>query len=299
MRIIFCTLDRGAGTAWLRAGMISQFINFEGKRESHWTTREELSKSLENLKSDDCVIFVKFGFGEDLVKEVRRRCRFVFLDPSDDRTVLNTSYWTDLVDGVLHDTEHQKNLLSELGYKQIIQIEHMHSNFDSKFNQVRKPITSPIVAGYMGLPNQLDCSQEIIEKITKTGIGWYQASPNIQSNAIHTLCIDCQIVHVDQNERREICLKTKPHNKLMNCLSYGIPSLSSPYDSYVRVLKDNKLLINMIADTVDRKVEKLLTLFTNQKLYVEVSNECFSLSQKYHVSNYRNCYSGLFELLEG
>ena len=306
MKITFFTLDKEAGTAWLRAGMIAHYLNFENKRKSQWVSLQELKNSpdivvdnfIKSLGKDDCVVFVKTLYEEDLVKQIRDRCGLVILDPSDDTRIKERLYWKDLVDGVLYDTDYQKTQLELLGYKNPLEVKHLHSNFDSNFKQIRK-LQSPIhIVGYLGLTQQFDNLEDAVKKITNVGLGWYQASPNPKTNNIHTTRLDCQIVHVNKTENREYALKTKPHNKLINCLSFGIPTIYSPYDSYLKAVKSYPTLEWLCDESLDNKIKKLLMMIFDQNLHKKACDESFDLSRRYHVSNYQNCYEGMFQLID-
>ena len=296
MKYTFCTIDGGAGTAWLRAGMIVKYMNFENKRQARWLyDQNNIKESLKAAGKDDCYIFIKTGFDEGIISAAKERCGKVILDISDDFSDGKTSLWTEVADAILYDTDHADQLLEKKGYKNRIKINHLHSNFDQNFSQLRKIINSPKKIGYLGLQSQFSKSQEIIKFVTGFGFGWYQANPNLQNNNLHTAELDMQIVF---NENNSDSLRLKPHNKLMNAYSFGIPTLFSPYDSYVEVTKNSQVLSQFCCHGLEDLKEKFAFIVSNEDLFKHASEECFALSTQYHVSKYETCYSGLFRLVE-
>jgi hypothetical protein len=55
----------------------------------------------------------------------------------------------------------------------------------------------------------------------------------------------------------------------------------------------------LAADTVDKKISKIINLAQDRQLLAAVTNQSFELSLNYHVSKYETCYSKLFEFVEG
>jgi hypothetical protein len=303
IRYTFCTADLGAGTAWLRAGMIASYMNVEGKRECRWISYDQVSESLETAGKDDCYIFLKPGSIKEEVLKAKQIVRNIILDPSDYESGVNDNpFWKDAADLVLYDTDHQRSFFEGAGIKSLAKIRHLHSNFDLKNNnglsQIKKKIDSIQTVGYMGLASQIDENSKIVDLITRSGLGWYQASPNPLNNIYHTQLIDCQIVHVNKESRRNT-LVMKPHNKMMNCFSFGIPCVFSPYDSYMETVRGIESLEWLAADTVDKKISKIINLAQDRQLLAAVTNQSFELSLNYHVSKYETCYSKLFEFVEG
>jgi len=303
IRYTFCTADFGAGTSWLRAGMISSYMKVEGKRPCRWISYDQIDESLENAGKEDCYIFLKPGKIEEQVLKAKKIVRNIILDPSDNEVgVNNNPFWKEVADLVLYDTDHQRSFFVISGIKKLAKIRHLHSNFDLNNNkgqsQVRKKIDQIATVGYMGLPGQIDENYKIIDLITKTGLGWYQASPNPMNNNYHTQLIDCQIVHLNKESSLSKLLM-KPHNKMMNCFSFGIPCVFSPYSSYMETVRGIESLEWLAADTVENKISKILNLAQDQHLLSTVTKHAFELSLDYHVSKYENCYSSLFDFVEG
>lgn len=297
MRYTFCTIDEGAGTAWLRAGMIVKFINAENKKNARWIFgQKNIRDSLTNVNKDDCYVFIKTGFDEDIILLAKEKCGKIILDISDDFSDGKTSIWTEVADAILYDTDFASGILESKGYKNRLKVYHLHSNFDDNFNQLRKKVHFIKKIGYLGMDKQLDRNHDLIKLVTNLGFGWYQANPNFKNNIQHSVELDLKIVYNENFQNHN--LKIKPHNKMMNAYSFGIPVLFSPYDSYVEVTKNSELLSSFCCKNFEELNQKLIEVITNNDLYRKASEECFSLSKDYHVSKYEACYKALFDFVE-
>jgi len=297
MKYTFCTIDNGAGTAWLRAGMLVKFMIAEKKREAKWVFgQNNIKESLKSANKDDCYIFIKTGFDDNTIFLSKEKCGKIILDISDDFSETKTKTWVETADAVLYDTDFSNTILEYRGYRNRLKINHLHSNFDDNFNQIRKKSTFIKKIGYLGVQKQLDRNQDLISLINVLGLGWYQANPNYHNNILHTIELDLKIIYNENTQNQN--LKIKPHNKMMNAYSFGIPVLFSPYDSYVETVKNSELLSEFCCKDFDELKQKLMIILKNEQLYQKSSEECFSLSRNYHVSKYESCYKKLFEFIE-
>lgn len=298
MRYTFCTIDHVAATAWLRAGLIVAYQHAIGNsKKFRWVFgKNNIEDSLSNATKDDCFIFIKRFNNEiysDTLLRARDKCGKIILDTSDDFSEENLGIWTQINDAVICDTNSAVSVLDNQGFKNIIKIDHIHSNCTKEFSQKRKRINALNVAGYVGLPQQLSNSEKISSFFTKRGLAWYQASPNISNNEYHSAILDLGIIYHDEKMK----LRLKPHNKLMNLYSYGIPVFFSPYESYLEVTKEVPELQQMCVSSCEEIFSKFEELFYNQN-FQKNSNAAFELSKNYHVTQYERCYRSLINFIE-
>lgn len=100
-------------------------------------------------------------------------------------------------------------------------------------------------AGYIGLPDQLDDQQEIEESLNKFGIRFFSKNPLKREECLRDIAsLDLGIVFLRNNDRTNPVLKYKGNTKLTNFQSFGIPTISVEYQSFVEFGGDSWIKSN-------------------------------------------------------
>lgn len=126
--------------------------------------------------------------------------------------------------------------------------------------------SSVISAGYIGLPDQIDNKEQIESLFEKLGVRFYSKNPLTREECIRDLKqIDLGIIFVKENARTNPVLKYKPNTKLTNFQSFGIPTISTLYHSFIEfggnawIQTGESSLLNDIEDLVSspERLEKM------------------------------------------
>tara|TARA_B100002019_G_C21159623_1_gene542589 strand:+ start:21 stop:920 length:900 start_codon:yes stop_codon:yes gene_type:complete len=122
-----------------------------------------------------------------------------------------------------------KKELSKVTKKSIYVIPHhtVSKNIVKKNNNELK------VLGYVGIEDQLNCRDEIIEYCNKRNLTFYENHPKDSAQCIEDLKkVDIGIIFLEKNNRTDYVLKYKPNQKLSNFQCFGIPTVCVKYESY-------------------------------------------------------------------
>ena len=136
----------------------------------------------------------------------------------------------------------------------------------------------------------------------KNNLKWYQSQPSVSDNENHTLKIDLGCINFTGDKERigGTITVTKPSAKLLNLFSYGIPTLFSPYESYIDAIASYGFndLLWCCCSTKEAMFDKINILIKDDKLYKELSDQAFDLSKNYHISNTMYIYKELIDYME-
>jgi hypothetical protein len=128
---------------------------------------------------------------------------------------------------IVNNTLVKNHVMSATG-KQCTIIPHHAVGSD---HRVRSSIKT---AGYIGLPDQLENQSEIEALLSKFGIRFQSKNPLKREECIRDISsLDLGIIFLRDSERANPVLKYKPNTKLTNFQSFGIPTISIPYHSFV------------------------------------------------------------------
>jgi hypothetical protein len=144
-------------------------------------------------------------------------------------------------------------------------------------------------AGYIGLADQLDSLREIEEILKNHGIIFSSTNPLTRQECIDDLnSLDLGIIFLKKNERTDPVIKYKPNTKLTNFQSFGIPTISIPYHSFVEFGSD--AWVNSSEENFMRDLEEIIV--SHNKLE-EISSRSIENSRKYSLDRICEIYASI------
>lgn len=143
-----------------------------------------------------------------------------------------------------------------------------------------------VSAGYIGLPDQLDCKDEIENVLRKFGVKFFSKNPTNRDDCIKDLRdLDLGIIFLKKNARTDPVLKYKPNTKLTNFQSFGIPTISIPYHSFVEFGGD--CWIQTSESSILEDIEKFLD---HPEKIEKISFDSIENSKKYTIERVSQMY---------
>jgi len=257
-----------------------------------------------SVEINDVVVFVKYDrLGQ--AKEVKNKGAKVVLDIVDSKTIHKSEDLRQSIDALIVNTASSRRIIkSNFNFnKPIFKIPHIITNFNKDLKtQVRKSLPKiPKTLGYLGVRETFTDIDYFNSFCTKNDLNWYNAQPSITDNESHTLNIDLGCINFTGDKERigGTLTITKPSAKLLNLFSYGIPTLFSPYESYIDAITSYGFndLLWCCCSTKEAMFDKIDILMKDHDLYRELSDQAFDLSRNYHISNTSNIYKELIDYI--
>lgn len=181
-----------------------------------------------------------------------------------------------------------KNQISAVTSKVCTVIPHHSVGSD---HRVRSAIKT---AGYIGLPDQLSNHQEIESLLARFGIVFYSKNPLKREECIRDISVlDLGIIFLKDSERANPVLKYKPNTKLTNFQSFGIPTISVPYHSFIEFGGDS--WIKSVESNFMKDLESLLSSSQRGEKIEDLSIRSIENSKNYSLDKICEIYLSLNE----
>jgi hypothetical protein len=204
------------------------------------------------------------------------------------------NYCHDVYDFFIVNNDLCKSELEQFIKKPIFVIPHHTTNTDYKKINLNKKVTK---IGYVGLPEQLSQADKIINFCKEKNIDFVNVSPSTREKCDEIfMSLDIGLIFLDESSHSstviEAIKKYKPNTKLSNFQSYGIPTISIPYESfdqfgynaYIKIQNIDELIenLNILIDDVDQRkflsdssyeVAKRFHIDEIVKLYKNIAND--------------------------
>jgi hypothetical protein len=232
---------------------------------------------------NEIVVFVR-SVNDDLVKHLKRNGCIIGYDLLDrisadkffyNKNVDYSRYNQHNIDFYIVNNSLTKNELSSYTEKNIYVIPHHHVNFGKHKNNINKIKT----VGYVGLPEQLDCYDDLKSFCNSNNLNFITTHPNTPQECIDVhKKIDLGVIFLEKNDVREVTKKYKPNAKLTNFQSFGIPVISVSYESYREFGNGHWVEINDY-----QELEKNISLMINDE---SITNDLSEKSYQHAVDNF-------------
>lgn len=237
------------------------------------------------------VIFIRQKPPENFIKFLKSRGHIIGYDildsPAGDFHFRNKIYndmspYTDdeFIDFYIVNNSFMKEEVKKISSKLIYTIPHHTVNFSNQrfsngegFKRI----------GYVGLPEQSGAIKKIKNISNNAGCKFSIYNPKNPEECISAFKeIDIGIVYIDPDDKRlEYILKFKPNTKLTNFQSFGIPTICSPYASFIEFGNNSCIFSNS-----DEKTRMAInTLISNKKLRKKISDHGYENSQRFLIKN--------------
>ena len=103
--------------------------------------------------------------------------------------------------------------------------------------------------GYIGLPDQLHCKDEIKSYVNSLGLSFFEGHPRDLRECQEMIDkIDIGVIFLERNNRTGYVLDYKPNQKLSNFQCAGIPTVCSEYESFKEFGGNAYLAANSLND---------------------------------------------------
>lgn len=209
----------------------------------------------------------------------------------------------EFIDAIISTCEDYTNFIKSLGFKnQVIKtIYHHHCNFSNQIAEFRE---TPMNVGYIGVLDQFHHVDYVTDFVQSNSMNMVIRD----QKDIRYLDIDIGIAFIDKNypdtsglsEYLENSwvdrLSYRSNAKIVNHMSYGIPTIASKYSSYLEVDKIAPGCA-IFCDTKEEVNNAILTLKNDKKLRKQMRDNCLSQRDKFHMKNVIKEYKSLFESL--
>ena len=207
------------------------------------------------------------------------------------------------IDALISTCNSYTDFLRSLGFKkQVIQtILHHHCNFKNEIAPFKDKIKN---IGYIGVIDQLHHFDEINQFVNYKGMNMVIRD---QKDIIYA-DIDVGLAFIDKNYSNTLglseCLESswkdrlsyRSNVKIVNHMSYGIPSITSKYSSYIEV---DKIApgCTIFCETLDDVKSAILNLQDNTNMRKEMRENCIMNRNIFHIENIIKEYKILFDTL--
>lgn len=232
---------------------------------------------------DDMCVFIK-------TRPMKHRPEHTFIDVVDEPWVLPWIRRHPNVKLISTSLTGQEYLRKEYGVRpeDVYWIRENHCNYE----RFVKPITKPRMAGVIGGPNAIQIAQEELQKnLGEFGLGWYrETSYNTREDVIAFYNkIDIQVVWRQWLNFPEL---NNPL-KLVNAMSFGIPTVGFPEVSYVKELGDYYIQVHSLPELY-AEVRKLKE---DPAYYKHWSERGVAKAEEYHIEHVAKLYLELADAL--
>jgi hypothetical protein len=207
-----------------------------------------------------------------------------YADPNIDFYIVNNS---------LAKERLRESLISCNQDKPIHVIPHHTVNFEKIKNDTSISVKR---IGYVGISNQLSRSQDIENFCKLHNVEFINVNPLTREECVnHMRSLDLGLIFIENTENIPYTLMYKPNTKLTNFLSYGIPTLAVPYQSFLEF--GGNAWINI--ENVQHLLDNLAKLMTNFKLRQSMSFDGYKHAGNFHIDQIvQNYYIPLLERIK-
>ncbi len=292
-KVLFLSKHSRIGSNIIRGKTVAQKLSSEGVVTSNITYKIFKILKAYYLYKYDVFVFIK-RIDLELAKLLKERGKIVVIDTVDNYEFENGSLWSKenkYVDYYIANTKVHQDFLYEkfaIDYKKSFIIEHHHSNL----HNVTKKVNIIKTIGFIGEKQQFEKSEKLASLLKKKNLNFYMPdrSPTTNEDAVaETLKLDCFILNLNkeldktQNNLIEYMIKFKPAQKILLPFSIGIPTVLTPYVSYIEAIESagyNKedFLFASNEDELIIQIEKLLNFDTEElNILIEKQKKVASL----------------------
>jgi len=273
LKVLFLSKHSRIGSNIIRGKTVAKQLSLMGLVTSNITYKIFKILRAYYLHKYDVFVFIK-RIDLELAKLLKENGKVVVIDTVDNYEFESGPLWSEentYVDYYIANTKVHKEFLHKqfsIPNENIFIIEHHHSNL---FN-VTKEVKSIKTIGFIGEKQQFKKSDKLISLLQKRKLDFYmpEKSPTTNEDAVaETLKLDCFILNLNkdldktQNNLIEYMIKFKPAQKILLPFSIGIPTILTPYVSYIEAIESagyskEEFLFASNEDELIAKIDKLL-----------------------------------------
>lgn len=229
----------------------------------------------------------------NLARELKKRGHVVGYDMADmpvGDAVFRNKAVTDLRDYVhpecdffvVNNEVQRRDAAIFAGEKPVFTLPHHSTNFDGVVAPFR---AKPERVGYVGLPEQLSAQDDILALCAKHDVEFISVHPNSREECdqvFRSLDVGLVFAESDSTMRPEVVKlmkRYKPNTKLTNFQSYGVPTICTPYQSYIEFGE----CACRFTDSKQSMLTQLEELLTHPYARLELSNAAIEVGRKFHI----------------
>lgn len=176
-------------------------------------------------------------------------------------------------------------------------IPHHSTNFHgaaAQFNTIPKRV------GYVGLPEQLTCRDEIETVCAKHNVEFISVHPRTREECDEVFrSLDVGVVFADSNATMrprvvDLMKRYKPNTKLTNFQAYGIPAVCTPYESYLEHGRNPETDGGVVfVDDKAAMLAALEQLLVDRSLRMTMGQRAFEHGKHFHINEIKRMYEDL------
>lgn len=143
----------------------------------------------------------------------------------------------------------------------------------------------PRRVGYVGLPEQLSAKSEIETLCASHNVTFISVHPNSREECdavFRSLDIGLVFAESDSTMRPDVVAlmkRYKPNTKLTNFQSYGVPTICTPYQSYIEFGENACRFV----DTKEAMLDNLAQLLENEDVRFAEAQAAIVVGRKFHI----------------
>jgi hypothetical protein len=183
---------------------------------------------------------------------------------------------------VVNNEVQRSHAMMFAGSRPVFTIPHHSTNFSGVVAPFR---TKPERVGYVGLPEQLSAKDEINSLCAKHAVEFVSVHPSSREECdqvFRSLDVGLVFAESDSTMRPDVVAlmkRYKPNTKLTNFQSYGVPTICTPYQSYIEFGE----CACRFVDTKEAMLTTLDELLTHPYARIELSNAALIVGRKFHI----------------
>lgn len=173
--------------------------------------------------------------------------------------------------------------------KPVYVIPHHSTNFEGQAAPFRTKVQR---VGYVGLPEQLSNKEDIEAFCKASDVEFVSVHPNTREECDAVFrSLDIGVVFAENDGAMrprvvELMKRYKPNTKLTNFQAYGIPTICTPYESYVEHGGGACLFVN----NKEELFTSLRELIMNPNFRLVESNKAYVVGKKFHIDEIVKLY---------
>ena len=201
------------------------------------------------------------------------------------------NYCHEIYDFFIVNNDACKSEIQGLIKKPVYVIPHHTTNLDQKKIVVKEKVTK---IGYVGLPEQLSQAEKIVNFCSKKNVEFISVHPSTREECDKVfLSLDIGVIFVDESSHSAYIIdaikKYKPNTKLSNFQSYGIPTISVPYESFEQFGGDAYVKIQ----NIDELIKSLNTLIDDFSQRKTLSERSYEVAKQFHIDEIVKLYKNI------
>ena len=271
-RVLFAYKRRGMDTAEIRGVQIAEALGCDSMRIADLTP--------EIASRYDAIIYVKFTPGPEMMEKIRRSGVKQIVDALDEyrwRKLRSTAEFTDCYIGA--NFTHALFLQHRFG-RPAVELHHHHTNFD----ELRiPPGRTPPTLGYIAGDAHWPLNRRLISKLP------YPLVTSIKRNGrsgLTDLYLSVDIGFEFRKDRNKRSLNTA--NKVVNFMSYGIPSVLSQETGYLEAARHGEHCL--YAQTPAEMIMLIRHLAEDPALRARMGDAGYEAARPFHIRNIAQKY---------